>query len=1138
MSHPQPTLESVMPAAIDRARAWLDASAPGAAGTSKSAAKGTRELAELVRDPKGVAFTMQFVDRVARPEDNATAANALAQMPEGPKFLGPLNKSALQLGGKLGTLFPQIVMPVARMRLRQMVGHLVLDADGKALNKLLDKSAKDDTQLNLNLLGEAVLGHDEAERRAERTLALISNPRVTYVSVKASSLCAQLNPWDLEGSLLRLKDQLRPMYQAAKYNGVFINLDMEEYKDLRLTIRLFTELLSEEEFTHLEAGIVLQAYLPDSFEALQELAAFAAERVSNGGAPIKIRLVKGANLSMEKVESEVHGWPQAPYATKHDVDANYLRLVDWILTPEHAANVRIGIASHNLFTVAAAWELAVARGVEKQVDAEMLQGMSPEQSRLVREAIGRMILYTPVVHAEDFDVAVSYLVRRLEENAEEQNFLHSLFAPGTTPMDRQEEAFKRAVEDRWEVSDRPRRSQDRRVEDAKQAPDTGRFINEPDTDPALRASREWALAALAAEPVTIEQEEITDPALVDAAVATARQLSERWAQKSGAERATVLDTIANELAKARGEFITVMAHEAGKTVDQSDPEISEAIDFATYYGQSARLLDEARSEFTPHAVTVVVPPWNFPVAIPCGGVTSALAAGSAVILSPAPEVVDCAQVLVNAIHRGLDAHGIDRDLVQLLRTDEADAGQRLISHEDVDHIILTGASETAKLFRSWRPEMDISAETSGKNAIIVTPAADPDLAVADIYRSAFGHSGQKCSASSLVILVGAAGQSRRLREQLIDAVSTLRVGPGTDITTTMNGLISPPGEKLQRGLTQLDEGESWLLKPRQLDEEGRFWTPGIRDNVAPGSWFHTHECFGPVLGIMHASTLEEAIEWQNSTGFGLTGGIHSLDPEEVDLWTDRVEVGNAYINRGITGAIVQRQSFGGWKDSVIGAGAKAGGPNYVAQQGVWSDGSLDIAQVQLPSTAADFLRRAAELLSDEDLRWLTTAAELDELAWREEFGATHDLTALRSEANIFRYRPLLDPLRIRVGDNAALRDVLRLQLAALRTGTAVDISARESVARELSQAGIHARAISNDAFAAELTGLTGARVRALGDVSDDLYSAAAESGSVILDAPVIADGRRELLPFLLEQAISQTMHRFGVLGTKKVSLAE
>lgn len=440
MSHPQPTLESVMPAAIDRARAWLDASAPGAAGTSKSAAKGTRELAELVRDPKGVAFTMQFVDRVARPEDNATAANALAQMPEGPKFLGPLNKSALQLGGKLGTLFPQIVMPVARMRLRQMVGHLVLDADGKALNKLLDKSAKDDTQLNLNLLGEAVLGHDEAERRAERTLALISNPRVTYVSVKASSLCAQLNPWDLEGSLLRLKDQLRPMYQAAKYNGVFINLDMEEYKDLRLTIRLFTELLSEEEFTHLEAGIVLQAYLPDSFEALQELAAFAAERVSNGGAPIKIRLVKGANLSMEKVESEVHGWPQAPYATKHDVDANYLRLVDWILTPEHAANVRIGIASHNLFTVAAAWELAVARGVEKQVDAEMLQGMSPEQSRLVREAIGRMILYTPVVHAEDFDVAVSYLVRRLEENAEEQNFLHSLFAPGTTPMDRQEEA--------------------------------------------------------------------------------------------------------------------------------------------------------------------------------------------------------------------------------------------------------------------------------------------------------------------------------------------------------------------------------------------------------------------------------------------------------------------------------------------------------------------------------------------------------------------------------------------------------------------------------------------------------------------------------------------------------------------------
>ena len=1079
------SVEQVLDKAIARAHEWL------AATSHSDGSSATERLADLVRDPGGVAFTMDFVDRVARPEDNRTAAHALRKLDSAPDFLGRLNQGALQLGGLMGTKLPNIVMPLARARMRQMVGHLVLDADGKALNKLLDRAAAEGTQLNLNLLGEAVLGDEEAARRAERTLALIENPRVTYVSVKASSLVAQLNPWDLEGNLVRLKEQLRPMYRVARDNGTFINLDMEEYKDLRLTIRLFTELLSEEEFRDLEAGIVLQAYLPDSHDALVELAEFARTRST----PIKIRLVKGANLSMEKVEAESHGWEQAPYATKHEVDANYIRLLDFILTPEHAPHVRIGVASHNLFSVALAWELALARGVTEQIDAEMLQGMSPAQQQAVRAEVGRMILYTPVVHREDFDVAVSYLVRRLEENAAEENFLHALFAPGEQ-MVAQEKALVDAV--RHPSSTSPRRTQNRLTESGRTV--GGRFANEPDTDPALRANREWALERLAATPHEIRAEEVTDPTVVDEAVARARELAPEWAARSGHERAEVLETVADELAKVRGELITVMAHEAGKTVDQSDPEISEAIDFAAYYGEQARNLDRARSEFTPHALTVVIPPWNFPVALPAGGVTAALAAGSAVIIKPAPQTVACAEVMVDAVRRGLERHGVDPDLVQFVRADEGDAGQRLISHEDVDHVILTGASETAELFRSWNPRMSISAETSGKNAIIVTPAADPDLAVEDIYQSAFGHSGQKCSASSLVILVGQAGESSRIRNQLLDAVATLRVGPGTDITTTMNGLIEPPGEKLHRGLTTLEDGETWLLEPEQLDGEGRFWSPGIRDNVRPGSWFHRTECFGPVLGIMYAATLEEAVEWQNSTGFGLTGGLHSLDDEEIDYWTEHVEVGNAYVNRGITGAIVQRQPFGGWKNSVIGPGAKAGGPNYVAQLGTWTDGDLDHAQVELIPAVRQLLDAAPAAHRD----WLRTAAELDEIAWREEFGREHDLTGLRSEANIFRYRPLPEPLQIHVGDGADERDVWRLRLAGARAGTGASVSD-------------------------DVTPTPGGRIRALGAVPAEMYEEAAAVGAVILDAPVLADGRRELLPFLHEQALTVTLHRFGVL---------
>ncbi|MCI6207015.1 MAG: bifunctional proline dehydrogenase/L-glutamate gamma-semialdehyde dehydrogenase [Corynebacterium glucuronolyticum] len=1121
-------VDTLVDAAVSRAHQWLHETAEVDAQD-----EGTQQLAALLQDKKGVEFTMDFVDRVMRPEDDAVAAKALRTTARGvdASFLGTINALLVGAGAFVGPILPSIVMPLARMRLRQLVGHLVLDADSDSLDKLLDRAAERGEQLNLNLLGEAVLGEEEARRRTELTLGLINNPKVTYVSVKASSMVAQLNPWDIPGSVERLKERLRPLYHAARNRNprVFINMDMEEYHDLHLTIKLFTELLNEPELRDLEAGIVLQAYLPDTLHALEQLARFATERVAAGGAKIKIRLVKGANLSMEKVQAEVHSWHQAPYLSKSDVDANYYRLLDYILQPEFAHAVRIGVASHNLFTVALAWELAHSRGVTDMVDSEMLQGMAPGQQAAVRKVFGDQILYTPVVHKDDFDVAVSYLVRRLEENAAEQNFLHALFAPktpGDDPIDKQEDVFRTSVAKRWDVF-----AGAHRIADGHQWRPTHRagFHNEPDTDPALELNRTWVDDALEQKPQTKEVFKVTDSASVDSYVETAVIHGKKWAEVPASRRAELLAAVAEELRARRPEFISVMAHEANKTVTQSDPEVSEAIDFAEYYGQSALTVDAHQAEFTPNTVTVVAPPWNFPVAIPTGGVTSALAAGSAVILKPAPQVVQCATRIVEAIHAALDRQGLPQELVQLVATDEADAGKRLISHPDVDAVILTGASQTAELFRSWNPHMTLMAETSGKNALIITPSADPDLAVADLYNSAFGHSGQKCSAASLVILVGAAGESERIRQQLIDATSTLIPGPGTDIRTTMNGLIEEPGEKLLRGLTTLEPGETWLLKPEKLNEEGTLWSPGIRDNVRPGSWYHTHECFGPVLGIMHASTLEEAIEWQNSTGYGLTGGIHSLDDEEIRYWIDHVEVGNAYVNRGITGAVVQRQPFGGWKESVVGPGAKAGGPNYVTQMGTWTDPD-ELTPVESGSVLPEVnavLQASEKLLDDANFAWLRQAAHLDQRAWDTEFGRTHDHAGLNSEANIFRYLPFEPGITVLAGDGFQPREVLRELIASLRAGTKVTWVAEGALAafvqELLNLAGVDATVHDGTPKLAR-----GSRVRTLGSVSEAWYEKAAETGSVILDGPVIAEGRRELLPYLHEQAISVTMHRFGI----------
>ncbi|HLS13994.1 MAG TPA: bifunctional proline dehydrogenase/L-glutamate gamma-semialdehyde dehydrogenase, partial [Beutenbergiaceae bacterium] len=1001
-----PTVESVTEAAVELAHRWAVATEEG---QTRAERRSAGQLAALVADPAGLDLAMRFVDRVARPEDLKVAARELGNISAAAasSFLSPADRALLKLGALAAPLAPPLVVPAARARLRQLVGHLVVDAEDPALSKHLAAAKEQNYRLNINLLGEMVLGEDEAARRTERTRQILAREDVDYVSIKVSSLVSQISTWDTAGTTARVLERLRPLYRTAAAGSPpsFVNLDMEEYRDLDLTLDVFEALLSEPEFTGLEAGVVLQAYLPDSMPALERLIDFARRRRAAGGAAIKVRLVKGANLAMERVDAEVHNWPQAPYLTKAEVDANYVRMLDRTLRPEVSDGLRVGVASHNLFHVALAHHLARARQVSHALDVEMLQGMAPAQARAVSADVsGELILYTPVVAPTDFDVAVSYLVRRLEENAAPENFLHALFAESRgqwqTPMVEQEERFRASVTDREEAFAGSRRQPDR--------PEIGAsFANTPDSDPALPQSRLWAEQVLSASPRARTSPQLADTAAVDQVVGTARSAGDTWAQVPAEDRGAVLRTAARELESRRGQLLTQMAHEGGKTIAEGDPEVSEAIDFARYYADRAEELPQiAAAEgltFTPSTAVLVTPPWNFPVAIPIGGVLAALAAGAGVIIKPAPQTPGCVEIPVAAVRDALHHHGYDPDTVQVVRTGEDEVGRHLVAHPGFDQVILTGAYQTAQMFGSWRHRHSpagpgVVAETSGKNALIVTPSADYDLAVADVLRSAFGHAGQKCSACSLLILVGSAGTSARFRRQLIDAVASLRVGWPQDLSAMMGPVIDAPSGKLARVQTQLEPGEHWLVEPRALDDTGRLWSPGLKEGVAPGSPFHLTEYFGPVLGIMRADTLEQAIAWQNATDYGLTGGLHSLERTEIDLWLRTAEVGNAYVNRGITGAIVQRQSFGGWKRSTVGPGAKAGGPNYVAQFGTWE-------QAGVPAGAGAPGRRVSALLQEvtlpqQEMAWLGQAAGSDAYARDVYFRAERDLTGLAAEANI------------------------------------------------------------------------------------------------------------------------------------------
>ncbi len=1113
-------------------RDWLDDAA------RLPVAPAGRRLADVLRDPHGLDFTVGFVDRVIRPEDHRVAAvNLRALARNAPGFLPLHERLVIKLGALVSVIAPGLVIPIARNALRQMVGHLLVDATDARLGRSIARIRERGVKLNINLLGEAVLGRAEAARRLKGTERLLARPDVDYVSIKVSATVPPHSPWAFDDAVDQIAANLLPLFTQAATAPTkkFINLDMEEYRDLELTIAVFTKLLDRPELLHLEAGIVLQAYLPDALSAMMRLQNWARARRERGGAGIKVRLVKGANLPMEHVEASLHDWPVATWETKQDTDTNYKRVLDYALRPDHTANVRIGVAGHNLFDIAYAWTLAGRRGVRDHVEFEMLLGMAEAQAEAVRRTVGGLLLYVPVVHPKDFDVAIAYLVRRLEEGASQDNFMSAVFElhDDQVLFQREKDRFVASLAGLDDRIPEPNRQQDRRTEDPNNAVSpAGGFTNVADTDPALPGNRLWGHAItdrIAASSTGVElvaEHTVSSAAALDGIITDGVAAGATWAALAGTERAVVLRRAAATLQAARAELLEVMASECGKTLDQGDPEVSEAIDFANYYAAQAENLDSVDGAVAvPAGLTVVTPPWNFPVAIPAGSVLAALAAGSPVGIKPATQAARCGSVMVQALW---DA-GVPRDVLQLVHLGEGELGRRLVSDPRVARLILTGAFETAELFRSFRPDLPLLAETSGKNSIIVTPHADLDLAVKDLVHSAFGHAGQKCSAASLGILVGSVARSARFRDQLVDAVTSLKVGYPTDPTVQVGPIIEPAHGKLLRALTQLAPGEQWLVAPRQLDDTGQLWSPGVKTGVRRGSEFHLTEYFGPVLGLIVADDLDEAIAIANQVDYGLTAGLHSLDRAEIERWLDRIEAGNAYVNRSTVGAIVRRQPFGGWKKSAVGAGAKAGGPNYLIGLSDWRAAPATRTASVSPPVRAILDAAQTFALEPGALDFLERSFGSDAHAWATEFGVARDVSALMAEKNVFRYLPVPVTVRAEVADRAAL---LRVVGAGILTGSPVIVSTPvpldPAMADLLATAGVTYRAEDAVSWRNTLRDKAPGRVRLLGGSREQLgCDSGGNAGIALYAQPVVEAGRIELLTFLHEQAIAVTAHRFG-----------
>ncbi|MEO0446971.1 MAG: bifunctional proline dehydrogenase/L-glutamate gamma-semialdehyde dehydrogenase [Verrucomicrobiota bacterium] len=991
---------------------------------------------------------------------------------------------------------------------------------------------------------------------------------MNFVSVKISSMVSQIHLVGVEGTLEAIRDRLRRVYRVAMENPTgegkakLVCLDMEEYRDLDLTLRAFCSVLDEEEFAKLEAGVVLQAYLPDSFERMGELFHWAAERKAEGGVGIRVRLVKGANLAMEKVEAAHHGWPQAPYGTKEEVDANFKRMLRFGCSTNWEGAVTMGVASHNVFDLAYAQLLRQERACEDEVAFEMLEGMAPGFAKILARKAGGVLLYAPVVSEQEFPSAMAYLVRRFDEQTTAGNFLADSFGltVGSEAWKRQRTAFLQACRLSFHRSleGGPRRTQNRlkEVVSLVEGEEINEFANEPDTDFSLSANQQWiqevierwadrpwerVSASIGGQRPNIREERVgRDPSTgeeryryavggcqeVELAVESAKAAQPGWEELGWERRGEILRQVAARMMEDRGEMVGCLMLDGAKAALEGDREVSEAIDFARYYATC----DErwAAGELQPQArgTIVVAPPWNFPYAIAAGGCLAALQAGNAVILKPAPETVLTGWMLA----RQLWEAGVPEDILQFLPLADGAVGRRLITHPGVDGVVLTGSSQTARTFLRWNPGSSLWAETSGKNAMVITAAADLDQAVLHLVQSAFGHAGQKCSAASLALVERSVYEDASFAEKLRDAAASLTVARAWKPSAIVTPLVQAPSEGLRRGLSRLEGAQSWLLRPERQSGSPHLWSPGVRWGVEPDHPFFFEECFGPVLGVVPVKDLGEAIHLQNGSRFGLTGGIQSLDEEEIEQWTGSVEVGNAYVNRPTTGAVVGRQPFGGWKESSFGTGAKAGGPNYVSQFAKWESPG------PLLRIEGSFLREEEEQMIDlwrgelgsADEEWLRRAAESDAFWWKSVFSQTLDPTPILGERNGQRYVPR-SRVFLRAAGDAPLTEIARVCLAMSRTGQPVQLSVAHGETRIPETLTTTKESI--DALESRLRLQGGSwLVRWIGSPPSAPTRRRLLDASVFLvTEDVSVSGRVELAHWMREQCVSESRHRYGNL---------
>lgn len=838
---------------------------------------------------------------------------------------------------------------------------------GETINqviKTLERLRKEKMAFTVDLLGEAVITEAEAQSYLDRYLELMAElakaakswspvdaidkadgedlPRV-QVSVKLTAFYSQFDPLNDQGSQAKVSDRIRILLRRAKELGTAVHFDMEQYAYKDLTISILKQLLLEEEFrSRTDIGVTLQAYLRDSKQDLQGLISWAKLR----GFPVTVRLVKGAYWDQETIQAMQKDWPQPVYNDKAATDANFEQMTQLLL--ENHEYLYAAIGSHNVRSQARAMAIAETLNVpRRRFEMQVLYGMGDKIAKSLVERGYRVRVYCPYGYLLP---GMAYLIRRLLENTANSSFLRQssenrpieeLLAP---PVAKGKDAlvyhrvFPNAADTNY-ADEKLRKQGQQAIKSVREQLGktyfplvNGEYISTENTVNSVNPSNPNEVIGK----IGLLSEEQGRQA-----IQAAKNAFQSWRKTPASTRAAILRKAGDLMEQRRHELSAWMVLEVGKPLRECDGEVSEAIDFCHYYADEMERLEQGtnydiagennRYHYQPRGISLIISPWNFPLAIPTGMTVASLVAGNCTLLKPA----EVSSVIAAKIAEILVEAGIPKGVFQYIPCKGSTVGAYLVKHPDVHMITFTGSQEVgcriyadAAILQPGQKHLKrVIAEMGGKNAIIVDESADLDQAVVGVVQSAFGYSGQKCSACSRVIVIESVYEA--FVNRLIEAARSLNVGNAEDPSTKVGPVIDANARDRIREYIQKGKAESKLALEISAPDTGYFVGPVIFTEVSPQDTIAQEEIFGPVLAVIRAKNFEEALTIANGTNYALTGGLYSRTPSHIERAQADFEVGNLYINRGITGAIVSRQPFGGFKLS--GVGSKAGGPDYLLQ---------------------------------------------------------------------------------------------------------------------------------------------------------------------------------------------------------------